>query len=253
MNELSDLEKKRFTRHLVLSEIGEKGQLKLKKGRVLVVGTGGLGSPILYYLAAAGVGTLGLADDDVVDLSNLNRQILHSTPDIGREKILSAQQKLISLNPEINIIPISGRVTEDNVGTVTADYDMVVDATDNFATRFVLNEACVNAGKPFIHGGILGFTGQAMTILPGRGPCFRCIFHEPPTGAVPTAPGVLGAVAGTIGSVQAVEVVKLLLGQGLPLVGRLLIYDALEMSFREVNVQRNPDCPVCGVFEDKGP
>ncbi len=246
MSDLTDRERKRYTRNLILEEIGEAGQLKLKAGKVLVVGTGGLGSPALYYLAAAGVGTLGVMDNDCVDLSNLQRQIIHSMEDLGKPKTVSACEKLAKLNCEINIVPVQERLTPENVGRIMDGYDVVVDATDNFPTRFVLNEACVKAGKPFVHGGILGFVGQAMTVVPGRGPCWQCVFHEPPpSGTVPAAPGVLGAVAGTIGTIQAAEVVKLLLGTGKLLVGRLLIYDALEALFREVQVKRDPRCPVC--------
>lgn len=239
----------RYSRHILLPEVGGKGQEKISQGKVLVIGTGGLGSPVAFYLAAAGVGTLGIIDDDVVDLSNLQRQILHSTKDIGRPKVESAQEKLQALNPNCNVITYKERLMAHNVIDLIKDYDVVVDGTDNFSTRFVTNDACVLANKPFVHGGILRFNGQALTVVPGEGPCFRCIFKEPPPeGAVPTCSqaGVLGVLAGTIGLIQATEVLKYLLGKGDLLVGRLLTYDALEMKFREVQVKKNPKCPVCG-------
>lgn len=252
MSSLTTEEEKRYTRQLKLEEIGVPGQLKLKAGRVLVVGAGGLGSPVLYYLAAAGIGTLGVVESDTVDLSNLQRQILHHTGDLGREKSVSALEKLSRLNPEINIKTHATRLTAENAAQAAADYDIVVDCTDNFPTRFILNEVCVKTGRPLIHAGILGFFGQAMTILPGRGPCLRCLFRElPPPEAVPEAPGVLGAVAGTMGTIQAAEVIKILLGTGRLLVGRLLMYDALEASFREVQVRKDPQCPACGHIETK--
>jgi len=239
----------RYSRHIILQEVGGEGQKKICAGKVLVIGTGGLGSPVAYYLAAAGIGTLGIIDDDVVDLSNLQRQILHSTADIGRPKVESAREKLKGLNPDCNVVTYHKRLTASNILEIIRDYDIVVDGTDNFATRFVTNDACIMAGKPFVHGGILRFAGQALTVVPGEGPCFRCIFREPPPpGAVPTCSqaGVLGVLAGTIGLIQATEVLKYLLGKGDLLIGRLLTYDALPMKFREVQVKRNPQCPVCG-------
>ena len=247
MSTLSEHERKRYKRHLVLDEIGESGQLQLKSGKALVVGSGGLGSPVLYYLTAAGVGTIGVVDNDVVEISNLQRQILHSTPDLGQPKTVSAYEKLAKLNPETKILTVNERLTAKNAGDIIGGYDVVVDATDNFPTRFILNEACVKAGVPFVHGGIMGFFGQALTVVPGSGPCFACIFREPPTpGTVISEPGVMGAVAGTIGTVQATEVIKFLLGKGRLLVGRLLMYDALEASWREVAVKRDPECQICG-------
>ncbi len=239
----------RYSRHIILPEVGGEGQSKINAGRVLVIGTGGLGSPVAYYLAAAGVGTLGIIDDDVVDLSNLQRQILHSTKDIGSPKVNSAKEKLNALNPDCRVVTYRERLMAHNIMEIIKNYDIIVDGTDNFATRFVTNDACVITNKPFIHGGILRFAGQAMTIVPGRGPCFRCIFVEPPPqGSVPTCSqaGVLGVLAGTIGLIQATEVLKYLLGKGDLLVGRLLTYDALAMKFREVQVKKNPNCPVCG-------
>lgn len=240
---------KRYSRHILLPEIGGDGQKKLNDAKVFVVGTGGLGSPVAYYLAAAGVGTLGLIDDDVVDLSNLQRQILHATPDLNKPKVESAKEKLNALNPECQINTYYRRLTAGNVLDLIKDYDIIVDGTDNFPTRYLVNDACVLAKKPLVHGGILRFNGQVMTIKPGEGPCFRCVFKDPPPqGSVPTCAeaGVLGAVAGVIGLVQATEVVKLILGKGDPLVGRVLTFDALKMKFRDVKIHRNPSCPVCG-------
>lgn len=239
----------RYSRHIILPEVGGEGQQKICAGKVLIIGTGGLGSPVAFYLAAAGVGKLGIIDDDVVDLSNLQRQILHSTNDVGRPKVESASEKLTALNPDVNVVTYHERLTSKNIMEIIKDYDVVVDGTDNFSTRFVTNDACVMAGKPFIHGGILRFAGQALTVIPGQGPCFRCIFHEPPPqGSVPSCSqaGVLGVLAGTIGLIQATEVLKFLLGIGDLLVGRLLTYDGLDMKFREVSVKKNPSCPVCG-------
>lgn len=249
---LTDQERERYKRHLILDEIGEKGQLMLSSGKVLVVGSGGLGSPVLYYLAAAGIGTLGIVDSDTVDLSNLQRQILHNTEDLGKAKTLSALEKLSRLNPHVRLLTFNERLTAENAGRLISGYDVVVDATDNFPSRFILNEACIKRGIPLIHGGILGFFGQVTTIMPGQGPCFKCIFREPPAPETfPGPPGVLGAVAGTIGTIQAAEAVKIVLGQGGLLVGRLLMYDAMELSFREIRIKNRPDCPVCGVSEDK--
>lgn len=246
MSRLNEQEQKRYTRHLVLDEIGEEGQLRLKSGKVLVVGTGGLGSPVLYYLAAAGVGTIGLVDNDRVDLSNLQRQIIHSNDDLGRSKTISAYEKLIRLNPALTVKAMDVRLNAENARVLIDGYDVVVDATDNFPSRFILNEACMDSRIPFIHGGIMGFFGQVTTLLPGEGPCFKCIFREsPPPEAIPSSPGVLGAVAGTIGTIQAAEALKILLGKGSLLVGRLLMYDALEISFREIQVRKDPQCPVC--------
>lgn len=242
-------ELKRYSRHILLPEIGGKGQKKIKAAKVLVIGTGGLGSPVAYYLAAAGVGTIGIIDDDVVDLSNLQRQILHSTPDLGRPKVISAKEKLEAINPEIKVIAYQQRLNASNVLEIIKEYDIVVDGTDNFSTRFVTNDACVLANKPFVHGGILQFFGQVMTIVPGEGPCFRCVFHEPPPeGSVPTCQeaGVVGALPGTIGTIQATEVIKYIIGAGKLLVGRMLMYEALDMTFREVKLSRNEECAICG-------
>lgn len=239
----------RYKRNVLLPGVGEEGQAKLAQAKVLVVGSGGLGSPVDYYLAAAGVGTIGIVDADCVDQSNLQRQILHSTDDLGRPKVLSAAEKLRRLNPHINVIPHQVLVTTDNVMEIIKAYDLVVDATDNFPVRFALNDACVAAQKPFFHGGVLAFYGQALTYIPGRGPCYRCIFRQPPpVGVAPTSAeiGILGAVAGTIGVIEATEVIKYILGIGQLLVGRMLTYDALEMKFSEVSVSPDPHCAACG-------
>ncbi|OPY58315.1 MAG: putative adenylyltransferase/sulfurtransferase MoeZ [Pelotomaculum sp. PtaU1.Bin035] len=239
----------RYSRQIVLPEVGGIGQKRINEGRVLIIGTGGLGSPAAYYLVAAGVGTIGIIDYDVVDLSNLQRQILHTTKDIGRLKVDSAKEKLIALNPDCNIVSYHERLTAQNIKEIINDYDVIVDGADNFATRFMANDACVMANKIFFHGGVLGFTGQTFTIVPGKGPCLRCVLREPPPPvSVPTCSqtGVLGVLAGTIGLIQATEVLKYLLGKGDLLVGRLIAYDALDMRFREIRVKKDPDCPVCG-------
>lgn len=239
----------RYSRHIILGEVGSKGQKKISEGKVLIVGAGGLGSPAAYYLAAAGVGTICIIDDDVVDLSNLQRQILHTTGDVGRAKADSAKEKLTALNPDCRVIPLHERLNAGNALEIIKEYDAVVDGTDNFPTRFLINDACVMVKKPFFHGGILRFFGQALTVIPGQGPCYRCIFGEPPPpGSAPTCAeaGVLGVLAGTIGVIQATEVLKYLLGLGDLLVGRLLTYDALSLQFREIQVKKNPGCPVCG-------
>lgn len=238
----------RYSRHIILGEVGSKGQKKINKGRVLIVGAGGLGSPAAYYLAAAGVGTICIIDDDVVDLSNLQRQILHNTSDIGRAKADSAGEKLIKLNPDCRVITRRERLTAGNALEIIKDYDVVLDGTDNFPARFLINDACVMLKKPFFHGGILRFFGQALTVIPDQGPCYRCIFSEPPPpGSAPTCAeaGVLGVLAGIIGVIQATEVLKYLLGIGDLLVGRLLTYDALSLQFSEIAVKKNPACPVC--------
>jgi molybdopterin/thiamine biosynthesis adenylyltransferase len=217
-------------------------------GKVLIIGTGGLGAPVALYLAAAGVGTIGLVDGDVVDISNLQRQVIHFTPDIGRPKVLSAQDKIAAINPDVNVITYETRVDASNIADIIKDYDFVVDGTDNFAAKFLINDACVLGKKPFSHGGILRFDGQTMTYVPGQ-TCYRCVFTAPPPkGAVPTCSqaGVLGAVAGMLGTIQAAEVLRFLVGIGDLLVNRLLIFDALNMNFRTVKFRRNPACPVCG-------
>ncbi len=246
---LTDTQKDRYSRHLMLSEVGSEGQERLLKSSVLVIGAGGLGSPVALYLAAAGVGTIGIVDFDKVELSNLQRQIIHHTPDLGRPKVQSAREKLSAINPDIRVEIYQTRVTAANIRDIFAPYDFVIDATDNFAAKFLINDACVMAQKPFSHGGILKFDGQTLTVKPGQSACYRCIFPEPPEGelAVTCArAGVLGVLPGVIGSLQATETLKFLLGQGNLLTDRLLTYDALRMRFHEVPVRRNPVCPVCG-------
>lgn len=239
----------RYSRHLIMPEVGVEGQEKLKAAKVLLIGTGGLGSPAALYLAAAGVGTLGLIDFDVVDFSNLQRQIIHSTDSVGRPKVESASERLEQINPNVNVITFNERLSKDNAMRIIKDFDIILDGTDNFQTRYLLNDACVFSKKPFVYGSIFRFEGQVTVFYPGKGPCYRCLFAEPPPpGMVPSCAegGVLGILPGVIGVVQATEVVKLILQKGEPLIGRLLLYDALKMNFREVKFRRNPKCPVCG-------
>lgn len=242
-------ERHRYARHLDLPGFGGHAQEKLRAGRVLVVGCGGLGSPALYYLAAAGVGLLGLMDSDVVELSNLQRQILHATPDIGRKKIDSAVGRLRALNPHVRLSPHSGRLTAENARDLFAPYDIILDATDNFTSKYLISDTCVALKKPFVHGGISGFCGQLFTVLPGKSACLRCLFPAPPPlsgpESAPTA-GPLGAIPGVIGSLQAVEVIKFLTGLGALLTDTLLTYDGLEAEFRPIHAKRNPACPACG-------
>jgi adenylyltransferase/sulfurtransferase len=239
----------RYSRHLILPEVGMEGQQKLKAARVLCVGTGGLGSPLAFYLAAAGVGTLGLVDFDVVDLSNLQRQIIHSTKDIGRKKLDSAAEKLIALNPALNVVKHETMLSSANALEILEDYDIVADGTDNFPTRYLVNDACVLLGKPNVYGSIFRFEGQASVFATEDGPCYRCLYPEPPPpGLVPSCAegGVLGILPGLVGVIQATEVIKLILGKGQSLVGRLLLVDSLSMRFRELKLRKNPECPVCG-------
>jgi adenylyltransferase/sulfurtransferase len=239
----------RYSRHLILPEVGIEGQRKLKAARVLCVGTGGLGSPLALYLAAAGVGTLGLVDFDVVDASNLQRQIIHSTADIGRKKLDSAEEKLKALNPTLNVRKHDTLLSSANALDILKDYDVVADGTDNFPTRYLVNDACVLLGKPNAYGSIFRFEGQASVFATKDGPCYRCLYPEPPPpGLVPSCAegGVLGILPGLIGVIQATEVIKLILGIGETLVGRLLLVDALNMRFRQLKLRKNPKCPVCG-------
>ncbi|MDR0531056.1 MAG: molybdopterin-synthase adenylyltransferase MoeB [Oscillospiraceae bacterium] len=239
----------RYSRHILLKEVGVKGQKKLLGAKVLIIGAGGLGAPAALYLAAAGVGTIGIADADVVDLSNLQRQVIHTTPDLGKEKVLSAKETMLAINPEIHVNAYDQFVSAENILDLIRDYDFILDGTDNFPAKFLINDACVLAGKPFSHAGILRFQGQLTTYVPGAGACYRCIFQEPPPPeAVPTCKqaGVIGAMGGVIGSLQAMEAVKYILGQGDLLTGALLTYDALKMEFRKIKVPRRKSCPVCG-------
>ena len=247
--ELTTDDLSRYSRHLILPEVGMEGQRKLKAARVLCVGTGGLGSPLAFYLAAAGIGTLGLVDFDVVDASNLQRQIIHSTKDIGRKKLDSAAEKLAALNPAMNIIKHETLLSSANALEILKDYDVVADGTDNFPTRYLVNDACVLLGKPNAYASIFRFEGQASVFSTEEGPCYRCAYPEPPPpGLVPSCAegGVLGILPGLLGVIQATEVIKLILGKGNPLIGRLLLVDALAMRFREVKIRKNPECPVCG-------
>jgi len=247
--ELTTDDLSRYSRHLILPEVGMEGQRRLKAARVLCVGTGGLGSPLALYLTAAGIGTLGLVDFDVVDSSNLQRQIIHSTKDIGRKKIDSAEEKLSALNPAINIVKHETMLSSANALEIMKDYDIVADGTDNFPTRYLVNDACVLLGIPNVYGSIFRFEGQASVFATETGPCYRCLYPEPPPpGLVPSCAegGVLGILPGLVGVIQATEVIKLILGKGESLVGRLLLVDALNMRFRELKLRKNPDCPVCG-------
>jgi adenylyltransferase/sulfurtransferase len=247
--ELTQDDLSRYARHLILPEVGEEGQRKLKAACVLCVGAGGLGSPLALYLAAAGVGTLGLVDFDVVDVSNLQRQIIHATADIGRKKLDSAAEKLKALNPSLNVIKHETLLSSANALDILKDYDVVADGTDNFPTRYLVNDACVLLGKPNAYGSIFRFEGQASVFATREGPCYRCLYPEPPPpGLVPSCAegGVLGILPGLVGAIQATEVIKLILGKGTPLIGRLLLVDALNMRFRELKLRKNPECPVCG-------
>jgi adenylyltransferase/sulfurtransferase len=246
---LTPQEVARYSRHLIMPEVGMDGQKRLKAASVLLIGAGGLGSPLGLYLAAAGVGCIGLVDFDVVDFSNLQRQVLHGTADVGRSKLQSAKDRLQAINPEVGIDLYETRLTSANALQILGPYDVVIDGTDNFPTRYLVNDACVLLKKPNVYGSIFRFDGQASVFYPRQGPCYRCLYPEPPPpGEVPSCAegGVLGILPGLIGCIQATEAVKLILGQGSPLVGRLLLYDALQMSFREFKVRRNPKCPVCG-------
>jgi molybdopterin/thiamine biosynthesis adenylyltransferase/rhodanese-related sulfurtransferase len=239
----------RYSRHLIMPEVGMEGQLKIKNAKVLCIGAGGLGSPLALYLGAAGVGTLGIVDFDVVDYTNLQRQIIHSTADVGRKKLDSAADKLKSINPFINVVKIDDRLSSANALELFKEFDFIADGTDNFPTRYLVNDACVLTGKPNIYGSIFRFEGQASVFATEAGPCYRCLYPEPPPpGLVPSCAegGVLGILPGLVGIIQATEVIKMILGKGDPLIGRLLLVDALGMKFRELKLRKNPDCPACG-------
>ena len=247
--ELTVDEVRRYSRHLIIPDVGMTGQKRLKNAKVLCVGAGGLGSPALLYLAAAGVGTLGIVDFDVVDESNLQRQVIHGQSDIGRPKAESARDSIVEINPYVNVIVHKERLDSDNAMQIFADYDLIVDGTDNFATRYLVNDACVLLGKPYVWGSIYRFDGQASVFWAEYGPCYRCLYPEPPPpGMVPSCAegGVLGVLCASIGSIQVNEAIKLITGIGEPLAGRLMIYDALEMTYRSVKVRKDPECPVCG-------
>jgi len=246
---LTKEEIQRYSRHLIMPEVGMDGQQKLKAAKVLCIGAGGLGSPLALYLAAAGVGTLGIVDFDVVDVTNLQRQIIHTTADVGRKKLDSAEEKLRAINPYINIRKFETKLSSENALELFREFDIVADGTDNFPTRYLVNDACVLTGKPNVYGSIFRFEGQASVFATEQGPCYRCLYPEPPPpGLVPSCAegGVLGILPGLVGIMQATEVIKLILGSGEPLIGRLLLIDALGMKFRELKLRKNPDCPACG-------
>ena len=252
LEELSSDEILRYSRHLILPEVALEGQQRLKASRVLLIGAGGLGSPLALYLAAAGVGTIGLVDFDVVDVTNLQRQIVHGTKDVGRPKLESARDRLKDLNPHVHVEGYETRLTSENALEIVRDYDIVIDGTDNFATRYLTNDACVILGKPNVYGSIYRFEGQSSVFATEEGPCYRCLYPEPPPpGLVPSCAegGVLGVLPGLVGTIQATEGIKLLLGIGEPLIGRLLLIDALSMQFRTMRLRKNPNCPACGTRE----
>jgi adenylyltransferase/sulfurtransferase len=253
----------RYSRHILLPEVGGKGQKKLAKAKILIVGAGGLGSPAALYLAAAGVGTLGLIDSDVVDLTNLQRQILHHTSDVGRPKVVSGKEKIQALNPDVSVSMYEERLTAGNALKIISDYDVVIDGVDNFTAKFLINDACFFADKPLVHGGILRFDGRVTTIIPKKSACYRCVFKTPPPpGLVASCQeaGVIGVLAGIIGTIQATEALKLVLGIGHPLTNRMLDFDARKTQFREIKVRRNPTCALCSdhptiteLFDDGDP
>ncbi len=239
----------RYSRHFLLPEVGEDGQAKLLQAKVLMVGAGGLGSPSAYYLAAAGVGTLGIIDNDVVDISNLQRQILHANDRVGMPKVESAKKTLEGLNPDVKVIPYQAKLTSENIMEILKDYDLVIDGCDNFPTRYLVNDACVLTGKPNVHGSIFQFEGQATVFYPGKGPCYRCLYPEPPPPDMAPScaeAGVLGVLPGLIGVIEALEAVKLILGKGDSLVGRLLHFNTLTMEINTLKLRRDPECPMCG-------
>ncbi|TGE38781.1 HesA/MoeB/ThiF family protein [Desulfosporosinus fructosivorans] len=249
--EFSKDQLERYARHLVLKEIGVKGQMKLLNSKVLVIGTGGLGSPVAMYLAAAGIGTIGLVDPDVVELSNLQRQIIHSSQDLGRPKVISGKETINSLNPDVDVVTYEEWVSSENISDILKDrdYDFIIDATDNLTSKFLINDACVLLKKPFSHAGVSQLFGQTMTYVPGEGPCYRCIFlNPPPATGVQTneEKGVLGVIPGVIGTIQATEAIKFLLGIGELLTGKLLVFDALDMEFRKVEIAARTNCIACG-------
>ena len=246
---LSNDEILRYSRHLIMPEVGMNGQLKLKQAKVLTIGAGGLGAPLALYLAAAGVGKLGIVDFDVVDFTNLQRQIIHGTSDVGRPKLHSASETIAEINPNVEVVAHETRLTSENALDILKDYDVIADGTDNFPTRYLVNDACVLLGKPNVYGSIFRFEGQASVFYAREGPCYRCLYPEPPPpGLVPSCAegGVLGVLPGIIGCIQALETIKLIIGQGQPLIGRLLLFDALHLKFRELKLRKNPECPVCG-------
>ena len=246
---MTDEQIERYSRHIILKEVGVKGQKKLLNGSVLIIGAGGLGAPAALYLAAAGVGHIGIVDADEVDLSNLQRQVIHATADIGKAKVKSAKESMEAINPDVKVSTYRMFVDSTNVRELIREYDFIIDGTDNFPAKFLINDACVLEKKPFSHAGIIRFQGQLMTYVPGEGPCYRCVFkNPPPKDAVPTCKqaGVIGAMAGTVGTLQAMEAIKYLIGKGDLLTGKLLTYDALKMEFRKINLKKDCNCAVCG-------
>jgi molybdopterin-synthase adenylyltransferase len=246
--DFTDLQIERYSRHIILQDVGVEGQQKILEGKVLIVGAGGLGSPVALYLAAAGVGTIGIIDGDVVDMTNLQRQVIHFTADVNKAKVLSAKEKIEQLNPDVKVVVYQELLSTYNIFDIIKEYDIVVDGTDNFPTKFLINDACVLAGIPFSHGGILRFEGQTFTYTPGNA-CYRCVFNAPPPpNAVPTCSqaGVLGSIAGMLGTIQATEVLKFFVGKGELLTNRLLTFNALSMDFRNISFKRNARCPICG-------
>jgi adenylyltransferase/sulfurtransferase len=247
--QLSKDEILRYSRHLIMPEVGMEGQLKLKKAKVLCIGAGGLGSPLALYLAAAGVGRLGIVDFDVVDFTNLQRQVIHGTADVGKPKLASAKETIREINPNVEVVGYETRLTSENALDLFTDFDIIVDGTDNFPTRYLVNDACVLLGKPNVYGSIFRFEGQVSVFYAQEGPCYRCLYPEPPPpGLVPSCAegGVLGVLPGIVGCIQAMEAIKLIIGQGQPLIGRLLVFDALSIKFRELKLRKDPECPVCG-------
>lgn len=250
MRKLTETERELYSRNMAIPEVGETGQLKLLHSRVLIIGLGGLGSPALFYLAAGGLGEIGIVDSDQVEFSNLQRQILYGYEDVGKDKALSAKESVLRLRPDLQLNLYNFRLTSDNAGDLVAQYDFVIEATDNFEAKFLINDICVQNGKPFSHAGILGMYGQTMTVVPGNGPCFRCVFQDVPAhGAVKTTAevGVLGTVPGVLGAIQATEAIKYLLNRGRLLVGRLLTWDALAATFREIKLPVEKRCAVCTI------
>ena len=246
---MTDEQIERYSRHIILKEVGAKGQKKLLNGSVLIIGAGGLGAPAALYLAAAGVGHIGIVDADEVDLSNLQRQVIHATADIGKAKVKSAKESMEAINPDVKVSTYRMFVDSTNVRELIREYDFIIDGTDNFPAKFLINDACVLEKKPFSHAGIIRFQGQLMTYVPGEGPCYRCVFkNPPPKDAVPTCKqaGVIGAMAGTIGTLQAMEAIKYLIGKGDLLTGKLLTYDALKTEFRKINLEKDRNCAVSG-------
>lgn len=248
MSPLSDEQKERYSRQIVLPDFGEEGQERLRTSKVLIVGAGGLGSSCALYLASAGVGTLGIADSDCVSLSDLNRQILYSTGELGNQKTNSARQRLAALNPDVNIVSFSEKIDEDNAAKIIGDYEVAVDCTDNASARYLINDTCVRLGIPFVHAAVMQYEGEILTVIPGKSPCYRCVYPEaPPPQVAPEGriAGILGVVAGTVGTIEASEVIKLILRQGSPLTG-LFVYDFLSMNFRNLKLSRRKDCTACG-------